>query len=412
MTEEGKKRVLDLQELRMQQAEDKDKAEPGPIRDNLCTGYLQLHPEGYGFLKTDGATLLGRDVYVSASMVRRFALRPGDKITGHFVFKTGERTPQINFIKTINEVGIDKAFRRPRFDKLTASYPTERLRLEMPHGDISTRLMDLVSPVGKGSRGVIVAPPKAGKTSLLEAIAHSVEKNHPECKLYVLLVDERPEEVTEMKRSVTGEVFYSTFDSKPENHVQVAEMLLDRAMRRVEMGEDVVILLDSLTRLARAYNHVGESSGRTLSGGLDATALFGPKRFFGAARNTAEAGSLTILATALVDTGSRMDELIFEEFKGTGNLELFLDRKMAERRLFPAVDFLRSGTRREELLLSERELLVMNRLRSDFAKLDNTELMEFLLRHLRQSSTNEEFLLRIEKALQHKEQLGSKFSFS
>jgi transcription termination factor Rho len=361
----------------------------------FAEGILELLPEGYGFFRTGGYLPGNRDVYVSPSQIRRFDLRTGDLVSGQIrPPREGERYPALLHIEAINGDNPETISRRPSFDALTPIYPQERLRLESSPSAIATRLMDLIAPIGKGQRGMIVAPPKAGKTTLLKEVANSLTNNYPDLYLLVLLIDERPEEVTDMKRSVAGEVVSSTFDQLPENHVKVAEMVLERARRLVEQGKDVVILLDSITRLARAHNLVIPPSGRTLSGGLDPAALHKPKRFFGAARKLEEAGSLTILATALVETGSRMDEVIFEEFKGTGNMELHLDRRLAERRVFPAIDIQRSGTRKEELLLDPEELELTWNLRRSLAA--NTsgiaEYTEFLIKRLRNSRSNAEFL--------------------
>ena len=316
------------------------------------TGLLDILPDGYGFLRTQGYTQSDSDIYVSLSQIRRFKLRRGDEITGQV------RTPRDNEkyhallkIQTVNGIDPEQARHRPTFDSLTPLFPEERLRLETTPDKLSARVMDIISPLGKGQRGLIVSPPKAGKTTILKDIAHAIATNNPEVHLMVLLVDERPEEVTDMERTVQGEVVSSTFDMPGENHVQVTELVLERVKRLVEVGKDVVVLLDSITRMARAYNLQAPASGRILSGGVDSTALYPPKKFFGAARNIEEGGSLTILATALVETGSRMDEVIFEEFKGTGNMELHLSRRLQERRIFPAIDIERSSTRREELLL-------------------------------------------------------------
>jgi len=361
----------------------------------FAEGILELMPEGYGFFRTEGYLPGNKDVYVSPSQIRRFDLRTGDLISGQIrPPREGERYPALLHIEAINGDHPATIGRRPSFDALTPVYPNERLRLEFSPRAIATRLMDLIAPIGKGQRGMIVAPPKAGKTTLLKEVANSLTSNYPELYLLVLLIDERPEEVTDMERSVAGEVVSSTFDQLPENHVKVAEMVLERARRLVEQGRDVVILLDSITRLARAHNLVIPPSGRTLSGGLDPAALHKPKRFFGAARKLEEAGSLTILATALVETGSRMDEVIYEEFKGTGNMELHLDRRLDERRIFPAIDIQRSGTRKEELLLEPEELELTWNLRRSLAA--NTtgiaEYTEFLIKRLANTRTNAEFL--------------------
>ena len=333
-----------------------EKKEQKVSNQQLTHGVLELvDQQNFGFLRFENFLPSELDVYVSPSQIRKFNMKTGDLVTGITrVPKDNEKYRALLYVKKINGDDPGVAARRPRFDELTPTYPTERIKLETSQSDLSSRLIDLISPLGKGQRGMIVAPPKAGKTILLQKIAQNISVNHPEIEIIVLLIDERPEEVTEMKRSIEkAEVIYSTFDELPSHHIQVAEMVIERAKRLVEQKKDVVILLDSITRLARAYNLVIPSSGRTLSGGLDPGALHKPKRFFGAARNIEEGGSLTILATALVETGSRMDDVIFEEFKGTGNMELNLSRKLSEKRIFPAVDIQKSGTRREELLLEE-----------------------------------------------------------
>lgn len=328
-------------------------------KEDEVIGVLEILPDGFGFLRGSNYLSTENDVYVSPSQIRRFNMKTGDKVRGITRHpKTGEKFRALLFVQKINDEDPETAIQRKAFETLTPIYPQERLTLEKQPNEISTRLIDLISPIGKGQRGLIVAPPKAGKTILLKSIANSIVKNYPDVELIVLLIDERPEEVTDMKESIDADVIYSTFDQVSSHHVKVAEMVLNRAQRLVEHGKDVVILLDSITRLARAYNLTISPTGRTLSGGLDPGALHGPKKFFGAARNIRQGGSLTILATALVETGSRMDDVIFEEFKGTGNMELNLDRKLAEKRIFPAVDIYKSGTRREDLLLSEKELQV------------------------------------------------------
>jgi transcription termination factor Rho len=361
----------------------------------LSEGVLERLQEGYGFLRAPEASYLPGpdDVYVSPSLIRRFGLMTGDAIAGQVrAPKPGEKYFAMARIDSVNGVPPDAIRGRTGFDNLTPLYPEQRLRVEMAGSDVSGRVLDLMAPLGKGQRGLIVSPPRAGKTMLLQAIADALALNHPEVTLIVLLIDERPEEVTDMKRSVKGEVVSSTFDEPASRHVQVAEMVLERAKRLVEARKDVVLLLDSVTRLARAYNAVSPASGRVLSGGLDSNALQKPKRFFGAARNVEEGGSLTIMATALVDTGSRMDDVIFEEFKGTGNMEINLDRKLADRRVFPAVDLLRSGTRKEELLLSKRELERTWVLRKVLQQMTPVEAMELLRERMLKTRTNEEFL--------------------
>jgi len=348
----------------------------------------------FGLLRMNNYLSSNDDIYVSISQVRRFNLRTGDEVEGKVrMSKEGEKYKALLQVTRINGENPEKAVRRVPFEKLTPIYPTEMLKLETEDSsDLSTRLMDIISPIGKGQRGMIVAPPKAGKTSILKKIAHSIATNHPEVKVIVLLIDERPEEVTDMQRSIIGDVVYSTFDEEPEHHAKVASMVLERAKRMVEQGQDVIILLDSLTRLARAYNLTITRTGRTLSGGLDTGALIMPKKFFGAARNVEEGGSLTILATTLVDTGSRMDDMIFEEFKGTGNMEVHLDRQLQERRIFPAIDIYKSGTRREDLLLTKEQLEVSYSIRKTMYRTGNTQAVtEKLLGVLSRTESNEEF---------------------
>lgn len=370
------------------------KAQPQKEAHIPAQGVLEILPEGYGFLRPFNYLPSEDDIYVSPSQIRRFDLRTGDRIAGQIRRpKNGERFCALLRVEKVNGADPEIAPQRLHFDALTPVYPTERLTLETPaNPDISARIIDLLAPLGKGQRGLIVAPPKAGKTVLLVKIANSITVNHPEVELMILLIDERPEEVTDIERSVKAEVIASTFDEPPENHVKVADMVLERAKRLVEHKKDVVILMDSLTRLARAHNLVVPPSGRTLSGGVDPAALHKPKRFFGAARKVEEGGSLTILATALIETGSRMDEVIFEEFKGTGNMELILDRRLAERRVFPALDVKRSGTRREELLLSKEELELMWNFRRITAGLGPVEVMEMLIDAMNKTKTNHDLL--------------------
>jgi transcription termination factor Rho len=361
----------------------------------FAEGVLEILSEGYGFLRSPDYNYLPGpdDIYVSPSQIKRFDLKTGDTVSGQVrPPKDGERYFALLRVEAVNFESPEIAKEKILFDNLTPLYPQEKLRLESKDRDISTRIMDLLSPVGKGQRGLIVSPPKAGKTILLKKLANSMTENHPEVVLIVLLIDERPEEVTDMERSVKGEVVSSTFDEPAERHVQVAEMVLEKAKRLVEHHRDVVILLDSITRLARAHNTVVPHSGRILSGGVDANALQKPKRFFGAARNIEEGGSLTIIATALVDTGSRMDEVIFEEFKGTGNMELVLDRRLSDRRIFPALDINKSSTRHEELLLSESELNKVWILRKFLNELNSVEAMEFLVEKMGRTKTNKKFL--------------------
>ncbi|QIJ64733.1 transcription termination factor Rho [Streptomyces sp. JB150] len=357
--------------------------------------------DNYAFIRTSGYLPGPNDVYVSLAQVRKNGLRKGDHVTGAVRQpKEGERREKFNALvrlDSVNGMAPEHGRGRPEFNKLTPLYPQDRLRLETDPGVLTTRIIDLVSPIGKGQRGLIVAPPKTGKTMIMQAIANAITHNNPECHLMVVLVDERPEEVTDMQRSVKGEVISSTFDRPAEDHTTVAELAIERAKRLVELGHDVVVLLDSITRLGRAYNLAAPASGRILSGGVDSTALYPPKRFFGAARNIEDGGSLTILATALVDTGSRMDEVIFEEFKGTGNMELKLDRKLADKRIFPAVDVDASGTRKEEILLGAEELGIVWKLRRVLHALDQQQAIELLLDKMKQTKSNVEFLMQIQK---------------
>jgi len=358
-------------------------------------GVLEILPDGFGFLRSPDYNYLPGpdDIYVSPSQIRRFNLRTGDTVTGQVrPPKDNERYFALLKVEKINYEPPEVAKEKILFDNLTPIYPLEKIKLEYDPEDYSTRIMDLLTPIGKGQRGLIVAPPRTGKTMLLQAIAHAIMANHNEMELIVLLIDERPEEVTDMERTVDGEVISSTFDEPAQRHIQVAEMVIEKAKRMVEHKKDVIILLDSITRLARAYNAVVPSSGKVLSGGIEASALQKPKRFFGAARNIEEGGSLTIIATALIETGSRMDEVIFEEFKGTGNMELVLDRRLADRRIFPAMDIHRSGTRKEELLLDERVLHRVWLLRKVLTNMNPVDAMEFLLDKLRVTSSNDEFL--------------------
>ncbi len=361
----------------------------------VTEGVLEKLSDGYGFLRAPDASYLPGpdDVYVSPSQIRRFAMQTGDTVRGQIRLpKSNERYLALSKVESINGGPPDSIRDRVRFDRLTPLYPQERIKAELPGEDISGRVLDLLVPLGKGQRGLIVSPPRTGKTMMLQAIAHAVAANHPDSLLMVLLIDERPEEVTDMVRSVKGEVIASTFDEPASRHVQVAEMVMEKARRQVECGRPVVLLLDSITRLARAYNTVIPASGRVLSGGLDANALQKPKRFFGAARNVEEGGSLTIIATALIDTGSRMDDVIFEEFKGTGNMEINLDRKLADRRVFPAVDLMRSGTRKEELLLDPKELDRAWVLRKVLQQLSPVEAMELLRDKMAKTESNAQFL--------------------
>ncbi|HLT97468.1 MAG TPA: transcription termination factor Rho [Acidimicrobiia bacterium] len=364
-------------------------------------GLLDILPEGYGFLRTSGYLPGDRDVYVSAGQIRKFGLRKGDLVKGPIRSpRSQEKFPALTRIDSVNGGDVQAARERPRFENLTPLFPDERLRLEVDGKEDSTltRIVDLIAPIGKGQRGLIVSPPKAGKTTVLKEIAQAITTNNPECYLMVVLVDERPEEVTDMQRSVKGEVIFSTFDRPAEEHTQVSELAIERAKRLVEMGTDVVILLDSITRLARAHNLATPASGRILSGGVDSTALYPPKRFFGAARNIEEGGSLTILGTALVETGSKMDEVIFEEFKGTGNMELRLDRKLADKRIYPAIDIEASGTRREELLFDQKELAQVWKLRRVLLALEPGAALELLIDRLKNTKSNAEFLADVAKS--------------
>jgi len=368
----------------------------GTIFDEGC---LEILPDGFGFLRSPDYNYLPGpdDIYVSPSQIKKFFLRKGDTVAGYVRGpKDGERFFALLQVVSINGVPTNDLNNRAVFDNLTPLHPNKRFNLETTKNELTTRLLDLISPIGKGQRALIVSPPKAGKTMILQKVANAIAANHPECVLIVLLIDERPEEVTDMQRSVKGEVVASTFDEPADRHVQVAEMVIEKARRQVEMGRDVVILLDSITRLARAYNTIAPSSGRVLSGGLEATSLQRPKRFLGAARNIEEGGSLTIVATSLIETGSRMDEVIFEEFKGTGNSEVVLDRKLADRRVFPALDINRSGTRKEELLLSDDELNKVWILRKIMAPLNSVEAMELLHDKILATKSNKDFLKSME----------------
>ncbi len=366
--------------------------------EGVGSGILDILSDGYGFLRTSGYLASEKDIYVSMSQIRRFRLKRGDEVKGQIrPPKDSEKYNALLRIEAVNRDDPEVAQRRRQFESLTPLYPQDRLRLETRTGSMTSRIIDLISPVGKGQRGLIISPPKAGKTTVLKQIANSITENNPECYLMVLLVDERPEEVTDMERSVRGEVVSSTFDQPSDNHIAVSELVLERAKRLVEHQRDVVVLLDSITRLARAYNLSTPASGRILSGGVDSTALFPPKRFFGAARNIEFGGSLTIIATALVDTGSRMDEVIFEEFKGTGNMEIHLDRKLADKRIFPAIDIEKSGTRKEELILDPAEATNVWKLRRILHALDPNAAIEVLIDGLKQSKSNAQFLSQIKE---------------
>ncbi|HHT87439.1 MAG TPA: transcription termination factor Rho [Clostridiales bacterium] len=364
-------------------------------------GILEVLPDGYGFIRCDNYLPGENDVYVSPAQIRRFNLKTGDIVAGNTRIKSqNEKFSALLYIKEVNGFHPSEAQRRPKFEDLTPIFPNERIHLETPGSGVAMRMVDLISPIGKGQRGMIVSQPKTGKTTLLKQIAKAVTRNHPEIKLLILLIDERPEEVTDIKESIEGknvEVIYSTFDELPDNHKRVSEMVIERAKRLVEHKQDVVILLDSITRLARAYNLTVQPSGRTLSGGLDPAALYMPKKFFGAARNMREGGSLTILATALVDTGSRMDDVVFEEFKGTGNMELVLDRSLSEKRIFPAIDLPKSSTRREDLLLSQPELEAMYLMRKALNSMKSDEALERIIDLFIRTRTNAEFIEIIKK---------------
>ncbi len=367
--------------------------------DDPVEGVLEVLPDGYGFLRSDNFLSGNKDVYVSPSQIRRFNLKTGDKVKGKGrIPKEGEKFQALLYVQTVNGDTPDVVARRVSFEHLTPIFPEQRITLETTPKELSTRLIDLIAPIGRGQRGMIVSPPKAGKTILLKKIANAITTNCPEIELIVLLIDERPEEVTDMQRSINGEIIYSTFDKVPEHHIKVAEMVLERAQRLVEHKKDVVILLDSITRLARAYNLTIPPTGRTLSGGLDPGALHAPKRFFGSARNIEFGGSLTIIATALIETGSRMDDVIFEEFKGTGNMEIHLDRKMSEKRVFPAIDINKSGTRREDLLLNQREMESIWAIRKAMSNLGTSDVTEMILSKLTQTRTNEDFVNSINKS--------------
>ncbi|QQY79198.1 transcription termination factor Rho [Keratinibaculum paraultunense] len=391
---EQNNQTIDIEDIDMDKLPEKVSEEIEQM-DNIngAEGILDVHQDGYGFLRCDNYLSGDNDIYVSPSQIRRFRLKTGDKVFGITREpKSGEKYRALLYVKKVNDLDPETCVDRPDFDSLTPIYPRERIKLETVPTNLSTRIIDLIAPIGKGQRGMIVSPPKAGKTTLLKNIANAISENHPEIEIIVLLIDERPEEVTDMQRSVKGDVVYSTFDELPIHHTKVAEIVLERAKRLVEHGKDVVVLLDSITRLARAYNLTIPATGRTLSGGLDPGALHRPKRFFGAARNLEEGGSLTILATALVETGSRMDEVIFEEFKGTGNMEIHLDRKLSEKRIFPAVDINRSGTRKEELLLTQKELETIWSIRKALSNAPTQEVTEILIENLMRTKNNQIFI--------------------
>lgn len=383
-----------------ERVEEQPREDNGKVRTETVEieGILQLCEDGYGFLRSENYLSGSDDVYVAQAQIRRFRLKTGDMLRGIARLpRENERFKALLYVNSVNGDKPDVAIHRTAFENLTPIYPTERMHMVNKPTDYAMRLIDIIDPIGKGQRGIIVSPPKAGKTTLLKQIAKSIETNHPDVTLLVLLIDERPEEVTDMKRSIKGEVIYSTFDEEPAHHIKVSEMVLERAMRLVEHRKDVVILLDSITRLARAYNLTSTSTGRTLSGGLDPNALHKPKKFFGAARNIENGGSLTILATALVDTGSRMDDVIFEEFKGTGNMEIHLDRRMQERRIFPAIDIYKSGTRKEELLLNQKELECVWTIRRALHSQNSADVTEMLVNRLVATKDNEDFAENIVK---------------
>jgi transcription termination factor Rho len=396
--EDAEAEAKDIPEIKASDIADHEKREriQGLLQDaDTVEGvFEQIENQSYGFLRLDNYQQGQRDIYVSPSQIRKFYIRTGDKVKGKARYpRETEKYKALIYLQEINGMSPELIARRRPFEYLTPIFPTKRLSLETTSNDLATRLIDFLAPVGRGQRGLIVAPPKAGKTVLLKKIANAITTNHPDVELIVLLIDERPEEVTDMQRNIKGEVVYSTFDEEPENHARVAELVLERAKRLVESKKDVVILMDSITRLARAYNLTISPTGRTLSGGLDPGALIQPKKFFGAARNIEEGGSLTILATALIETGSRMDDVIFEEFKGTGNMEVHLDRKLQERRIFPAIDINKSGTRREDLLLNRDEMNAVTTLRRNLSSQSTQEAMEQLLTILSRTKNNKDFVL-------------------
>ncbi len=388
--EKDAKVVEESAEVKSEPVPEKKPQEP---QGEPVEGLLEVLQDGYGFLRVNMYYPGNKDIYVAPAQIRRFGLKTGDYVKGRSrLQRDNERYQALCFVETVNDLPAEESLRRKPFESLTPIYPDERIRLETAQNELSTRIIDLMAPIGKGQRGMIVSPPKAGKTVLLKKIANAITTNHPEIKLIVLLIDERPEEVTDMQESVRGEVVSSTFDELPERHIKVAELVFERSRRLVEMGHDVVILMDSLTRLARAYNITISPTGRSLSGGLDPGALYNPKRFFGAARNIRGGGSLTIVATALIDTGSKMDDVIFEEFKGTGNMELHLDRKLSERRVFPAIEINRSGTRKEELLLSKAEMNAVYAIRKAYSNSGISSDTEMFVSRMLKTKNNEEFI--------------------
>lgn len=401
VTEDVEETAVSESEITEDAAEVVEPPKPEPIPDDDIEGVLEIMSDGYGFLRTKNYLSGSEDIYVSPSQIKRFGLRPGDKVTGKARKPArGEKFRALSFIELLNGDDYATMERRIRFENLTPIYPDNKLHLEVldennRSKETASRLLDIMAPIGRGQRGLIVSPPKAGKTELLKKIAHGITTNHPDVHLIVLLIDERPEEVTDMQRSIKGEIVYSTFDEEPEHHVKAAEMVMEHAKRMVEQGKDVVILMDSLTRLTRAYNLTITNSGRTMSGGMDTGALIKPKKFLGAARNIEFGGSLTIIATALVDTGSKMDDLIYEEFKGTGNLEIHLDRKLSERRIFPAIDIYKSGTRRDDLLLTQAEKDAADKIRRAFSSMGIAECTEMVINQMLRTPNNSSFLMTV-----------------
>ncbi len=395
---EPKEMVEVVEEKNQEIKKDEEEIQPNNKDDFVVEGVLEVLPDGYGFIRGENYLSTQKDVYVSPVQIRRFKLNTGDKLRGIArKAKEGEKFAALIYVNLVNNDSPEVAMKRVNFDDLTPIFPNKRIHLESNPKEYSMRLLDLIAPIGFGQRGMIVAAPKVGKTTMLKQLANSITANHPDVELIVLLIDERPEEVTDMKRSIRGDVIYSTFDETPEHHVKVAEIVLERAKRLAEHKKNVIILLDSITRLARAYNLFIPSSGRTLSGGFDPAALHKPKSFFGAARNIEEGGSITILATALIETGSRMDEVIFEEFKGTGNMEVYLDRKLSEKRIFPAIELNKSGTRREDLLLTPRELEIVGKIRKAFSDSPSANVTDTLLKIITTTKTNSEFLDKLDK---------------